>query len=206
MLYDTSTSYINFSYLVIAAAAAKSLQSCPTLWDPIDGSPPGSHVPGILQARTLEWVAISFSNAWKWKVKVKLLSRVHLFSTPWTAAYQAPQSMGFPRQEYWSGVPLPSLTGLYPILYWVPLGVYPLGLSKQETINSLLGLVCPEVTLFHSTQQSSGVFMSSQLYSNVYWWGSIWCTVVCKWKMERIFSWSGVPISQADFSWTSRGG
>ena len=52
------------------AAAAKSLQSCPTLCDPIDGSPPGSPVPGILQARTLEWVAISFSNAWKWKVQV----------------------------------------------------------------------------------------------------------------------------------------
>ena len=89
-------------------AAAKSLQSCPTLCDPIDGSPPGSPVPGILQARTLEGVAISFSNAWKWKVKVKLLSRVQLFATPWTAAYQAPPSMGFSRQEYWSGVPLPS--------------------------------------------------------------------------------------------------
>ena len=105
MLYDTSTSYINFSYLVIAAAAAKSLQSCPTLWDPIDGSPPGSHVPGILQARTLEWVAISFSNAWKWKMKVKSLSCVWLLATSWTAAYQAPLSTGFSRQEYWSGVP-----------------------------------------------------------------------------------------------------
>ena len=68
-----------------AAAAAKSLQSCPTLY-PIDGSPPGSPIPGILQARTLEWVAISFSNAWKWKVKVKLLSRVWLLATPRTAA------------------------------------------------------------------------------------------------------------------------
>ena len=92
-----------------AAAAAKSLQSCPTLWDPIDGSPPGSPIPGILQARTLEWVAISFSNAWKWKVKAKPLSRVQLLVTPWTAAYQAPPSMGFSRQECWSGVPLPSL-------------------------------------------------------------------------------------------------
>ena len=92
-----------------AAAAAKSLQSCPTLCDPIDGSPPGSPVPGILQARTLQWVAISFSNAWKWKVKVKSLSRVRLLATPWIAAYQAPPSMGFSRQEYWSGVPLPSL-------------------------------------------------------------------------------------------------
>ena len=86
------------------AAAAKSLQSCLTLCDPIDGSPPGSPVLGILQARTLEWVAISFSNAWRWKVKVKSLSRVRLFETPWTAAYQAPLTMAFSRQEYWSGV------------------------------------------------------------------------------------------------------
>ena len=93
-----------------AAAAAKSRQLFPTLCDPIDGSPPGSSVPGILQARILEWVAISFSNAWKWKVKVKSLSRVRLLSTPWTAAPQAPPSMGFSRQEYWSGVPLPSPT------------------------------------------------------------------------------------------------
>ena len=90
----------------LAAAAAKSLQSCPTLCNSIDGSPPGSPVPGILQARTLEWVAISFSNAWNWKVKVKSLSRVRLLATPWTAAHQAPPSMGFSRQEYWSGVPL----------------------------------------------------------------------------------------------------
>ena len=86
------------------AAAAKSLQSCLTLCDPIDDSPPDSPVPGILQARTLEWVAISFPNAWRWKVKVKSLSRVQLFATPWTAACQAPLSMGFSRQEYWSGV------------------------------------------------------------------------------------------------------
>ena len=79
------------------AAAAKSLQ----LWW-------SSPIPGILQARTLEWVAISFSNAWKWKVKVKSLSHVRPSATPWTAAFQAPPSMGFSRQEYWSGVPLPS--------------------------------------------------------------------------------------------------
>ena len=91
-----------------AATAAKSLQSCPTLCDPIDGSPPGSPVPGILHARTLEWVAISFSNAWKWKVKGKSLSHVRRSATPWTAAFQAPPSMGFSRQEYWSRVPLPS--------------------------------------------------------------------------------------------------
>ena len=90
---------------IAAAAAAKSLQSCPTLCDPIDGSPPGSPLPGILQARPLEWVAISFSNAWKWKVKVKSLSRVRLFLTPWTEAHQALPSMGFSRQVYWSGVP-----------------------------------------------------------------------------------------------------
>ena len=90
------------------ATAAKSLQSCPTLCNSIDGNPPVSPVPGILQARTLEWVAISFSNAWKWKVKVNSLSHVWLLVTPWTAAYQAPLSMGFSRQEYWSGVPLPS--------------------------------------------------------------------------------------------------
>ena len=95
-------------YFYIAAAAAKSHQSCPTLCDPIDGSPPGSPEPGSLQARTLEWVAISFSNAWKWKVKAKSLGRVWLLVTPWTAAYQALPSMGFSRQEYWSGVPLPS--------------------------------------------------------------------------------------------------
>ena len=87
---------------------AKSLQSYPTLCHPIDGSSQGSPVPGILQARTLEWVAISLSNAWKWKVKVKSLSCVRLLVTPWTAAYQGPPSMGFSRQEYWSGVPLPS--------------------------------------------------------------------------------------------------
>ena len=102
--------FFNTSYLssLSAAAAAKSLQSCPTPCDPIDGSPPGSPIPGILQARTLEWVAISFSKTGKCKVKVKLLSCVRLFATPWTAAHQAPSSMGFSRQEYWSGVPLPS--------------------------------------------------------------------------------------------------
>ena len=86
--------------IIAAAAAAKSLQSCPTLCDPIDSSPSGSPILGILQARTLEWVAISFSNAWKWKVKVKSLSRIWLFATPWTTAYQAPPSMGFSRQEH----------------------------------------------------------------------------------------------------------
>ena len=89
-------------------AAAKSLQSCPTLCNPVDGSPPGSPIPGILQARTLEWVAISLSNAWKWKVKVKSPSHVWLLATPWTTASGAPLSMGFSRQECWSGLPLTS--------------------------------------------------------------------------------------------------
>jgi len=100
---------ISFSNAWRWKVKVKSLQSCPTLCDPIDSSPPGSPVPGILQARTLEWVAISFSNAWKWKVKGKSLSCVWLLATPWTAAYQAPPSMEFSRQEYWSGVLLPSL-------------------------------------------------------------------------------------------------
>ena len=103
---------------VAAAAAAKLLQLCLTLCSPIDSSPPGSAVPGILQARTLEWVAISFSNAWEWKVKVKSLSHVWLFATPWTAAYQAAPSMGFSRQEHWRGLPLPS-----PVL-WLEGGKY----------------------------------------------------------------------------------
>ena len=93
-LFSLSISYC------LSAAAAKSLQSFPTLCDPIDGSLPGSPIPGILQARTLEWVAISFPNAWKWKVKVKSLSRVQFLATPWTAAYQAPPSMEFYRQEH----------------------------------------------------------------------------------------------------------
>ena len=96
-----------------AADAAKSLQLCPTLCNPIDSSPPGSPVPGILQARILEWVTISFSNAWRWKVKMKSLSRVRLWASPWTAAYRAPPSMGFSRQEYWSGVPSPSPNTLH---------------------------------------------------------------------------------------------
>ena len=104
------TSYTRGYTSSAAAAAAKSFQSCSTLCNPIDGSPPGSAIPGILQARTLEWVAISFSNAWKGKVKVKSLSPVGLFATPWTAAYQAPPSMGFSRQELeWVAIILPTI-------------------------------------------------------------------------------------------------
>ena len=127
--------FFPISKLLAAAAAAKSLQSYSTLCDPTDGSPSGSSVPGILQARTLEWVAISFSNAWKWKVKVKSLSRDF---TPWTAAYQAPPSLGFSRQEYWSGVPLPS-----PYIYYknvlttnVPLNLL---LIHEKNFNMSLG-------------------------------------------------------------------
>ena len=128
-----------------AAAATKSLQSCPTLCDPIDSSPTGSAIAGILQARTLEWVASSFSSAWKWKVKVKSLSRVLLLATPWTAAYQAPPSMGFSRQEYWSGVPLPSprtLPNLVLILniFHVSSGVLDWSL-RPETHSSIISFV-----------------------------------------------------------------
>ena len=94
--------------IMYSAAAAQLFQSCPSLCDPIDGSPPGSPVPGILQAKTLEWVAISFPNAWKWKMKVRSPNHIWLLAIPWTAAYQAPLTMGFSRQGYWSGVPLPS--------------------------------------------------------------------------------------------------
>ena len=115
--------------------AAKSLQLCPTLCNPIDGSPQGSPVPGILQARTLELVAISFSKAWKWKVKVKSLRDIRLLATTWTAAYQAPLSMGFSRQEYWSGLPLPSpnLQAIQCQLTWKIFVVIAYFFHKNET-------------------------------------------------------------------------
>ena len=102
--------YVSCYYTCISEHAAAAAKSFSRVWlcDPRDGSLPGSPIPGFLQARTLEWVTISFSNAWKWKVKVKSLSHVWLVATPWIAAHQAPPSMGFSRQEYWSGVPLPS--------------------------------------------------------------------------------------------------
>ena len=137
---DIQTANRHKTSLVIAG---KSPQSCPTLCDPIDSSPSGFPVPGILQARTLEWVAISFSNTWKWKVKVKSLSRVRLCVTPWTAAYQAPPSMGFSRQEYWSGVPLPS-----PSLVFREIQI-------KTTINAVIHL--PEwLTFKRLTIQSAG--------------------------------------------------
>ena len=132
-----------------AAAAAKSRQVCLTLCDSIDRSPPGSPIPGILRARTLEWVAISFSSAGKWRVKVKLLSHVQLFTTPWTVAYQAPPSMGFPRQEYWSGLSLsvfynwancgiflPASLSYYVSTGWLFLGIFQLASPSIWTPDS----------------------------------------------------------------------
>ena len=124
----------------LPAAAAKSLQSCPTLCDPIDSSPLGPTIPGILQARTLEWVAISFSNAWKWKMKVKSLSRVRLLVTPWTAAHQASPFMGFSRQECWSGVPLPSPS---PIPTQIPDLHLPVSLTAATLFWASQSLPCP---------------------------------------------------------------
>ena len=158
-----------------AAAAAKSLQSCLTLCDPIDGSSSGSTVPGILRARTLEWVAISFSNALKWKVKVKLLSHVRLLATPWTAAYQAPASMGFSGQEYWSGVPLPSLgIAVYlPIISWISSPSYMLGLldSLQHQKEYLLcSLTAPFLRMRSCPHRATiiGVYSFPELRETVF--------------------------------------
>ena len=142
-LLQRSSSFLLPDICESAAAAAKSLQLCPTLCDSIDGSPPGSPVPGILQARTLEWVAISFSIAWKWKAKVKSLSQVQLLATPWTAASQAPPPMGFSRQEYWSGVPLP------------PLWVYSLTDSLRLSLSGLFLYAQVNQNTSFSTVQSS---------------------------------------------------
>ena len=131
-----------------------SLQSYPTLCDPIDGSPPGSPVPGILQARTLEWVAISFSNAWNWKVKVKPLSGVWLFEAPWTSAHQAPSSVGFSRQEYWSGVPLPS-----------PIHVRPFNISLLRLCSLKKFPLCSSDCVLPTDLYSSSLNHSSGLLS-----------------------------------------
>ena len=102
-----TTTQLHSSYTLVTAAAAKSLQSCPTLCDPIDGSPPSSPIPGTLQVRTLEWVAISFSSAWTWKVKVKSLSRVRL-RDPLNCSLPDSSVHGIFQARYWSGVQLPS--------------------------------------------------------------------------------------------------
>ena len=127
---------------------ARSLQLCLTLCDPIDGSPPGPAIPGILQARTLEWVAMSSSTAWKWKVKGKSLSRVRLLATSWTAAHQAPLSMGLSRQEYWSGVPVPSwyINATLPIC--LTLLSLPMSTRLFSTSASLF-LLCKRVHRYH---------------------------------------------------------
>ena len=150
-----------------AAAAAKSLQSCPTLCDPIDGSPPGSPVPEILQARTLEWVAISFSNACKWKVKVKSLSRVQLLATPWTAAYQAPPSMGFSRKEYWSGLPLPSPHK--PMMYTLSI----LFNERQRDLE----VICPKVIQLRSGR--AGIFITDWLAAMLFYF---------LYQLQRVFT------------------
>ena len=106
LVHSVWLTLLSRSILLLLLSRFSRVQLC----NPMDGSPLGSPVPGILQARTLEWVAISFSNAWKWKVKAKSLSRVRLLATPWPAPYQAPPSRGFSWQEYWSGVPLLSAT------------------------------------------------------------------------------------------------
>ena len=140
--YNKSTSYDSHA----AATAAQSLQYCPTLCDPIEGSPPGPTISGILQARTLEWDAISFSNAWKWKVKVKSLNPVRLLATPWTEAYHAPLSMGFSRQGYWSGVPLPSPYISHNLWWWeIPIISYPTWILKRN---------CPQMSLNMKKGQS----------------------------------------------------
>ena len=158
--------------MATAAAAAKSLQSCPTLCDPIDSSLPGFAVPGILQARILEWVAISFSNALKWKVKVKSLSRVRLFTTPWTAAYQAPPSMGFSRQEYWSGLPLPS-----PKLPLVGVNIFTPA-KDGDTITSVINkpeTLCLKPTIYYCTSRLCG--LTAQLVV-VAWYHSSSCNQI----------------------------
>ena len=155
-----------YSLIILAAAAAKLLQLCPTLCDPTDSSPPGSPVPGILQTRTLEWVAISFSNAWKWKVKMKSLSRVQPSATLWTAAFQAPPSMGFSRREYWSGVPLPS--PLIMLSYYQKLNTWQLPFINITANNPVF---------------SMGIFLHRHLLENV----CIYLTFTC---MGYLLNWS----------------
>ena len=143
---------------------------CPTLCDPTDGSLPGSPIPGILQARTLEWVAISFFNAWKWKVKVKSLSHVRLFATPWTAAYQAPPSMGFSRQEYWSGVPLPSPAALLTSLQYTGRALLTCPCSFSSTITFYMAFP-PQISFsyFYSCFLPSELWLNSlYLFSCMY--------------------------------------
>ena len=138
-------------------------QACPTLWDPIDCSPLGSSVHGLLQTRILEWVAISFSNAWKWKVKVKPLSRVGLLATPWTAVYQAPPSMGFSKQEYRSGVPLPS-----PIQPWCT--PFPIWNQSDVPCPVLTVASWPAHRFLRRQVRWSGIPMSFRFFHSLLWY------------------------------------
>ena len=160
-------------------AAAKSLQSCPTLCDPRDGSPPGSPVRGILQARTLEWGAISFSNACKWKVKVKSLSHVWLLATQWTAAYQAPPSMGVSRQEYWSGVPLPSPNVYVCVCVCV--------CERERELLSNVWLFVTPWTVAHQVPFSEG-FSRQEYWSGLPFPSPKMLMKVCKIKMVTVLS------------------
>ena len=160
--------YFNFQKWIVLKLVffAKSLQSCPTLCDPIDSSLLGSPVPGILQARTLEWVAISFSNAWKGKVKVKSLSRVRLLATPWTAAYQAPLPMGFSRQEYWSGVPLKYKKYV--------MFAFPIGCSMRKVVKE--DAIWSHWTCFINKLLGIQILAFSLTFSNWYdmnWWAKL---------------------------------
>ena len=162
-----------------AAAAAKSLQSCLTLCDPIDSNPLGSSVPGILQARILEWVAISFSNAWKWKVKGKSLSRARLLVTPWTAAYEAPPSMGFSRQEYWRKWAQSLVNNKYKIhasfppfpffssfcMYWVIVrGTEKISKTEHEMMNYYEKICqCIRESLFHVVNPKRNIIITIHL-------------------------------------------
>ena len=167
-----------FTVYIHTTATAKSLQSCPTLYDPRDGSLPGSPVPGILQARTLEWVAISFSNAWKRKVKVKSLSHVQLLATPWTAAYQAPPSMGYSRQEYWSGVPLPSLIytlhPFNPFICWWTLRLLTYCGYCNATMNTGLYVSFRIFFFFSDTYPDVELLGHIIYYLCSFWWYPFW--------------------------------
>ena len=144
------------------SATTKSCQSCPTLCGPIASSPPGSSVHGILQARILEWVAISFSNAWKWNVKVKSLSRVWLLPTPWAVAYQAPPSMGFSRQEYWSGLPFPSPSEILDLGNITPMVQ---GAGKKLRFRHL----CKTIQIIMMVSEFETIIFGTTLYSFEHW-------------------------------------
>ena len=164
-------------------ATAKSLQSCPTLCDPVDGSPPGSPVPGILQTRTLEWGAISFSSAWKWKVKVKSLSHVQPSGTAWTAAHQASPSMGVSRQEYWSGMPLPSPKhSKPPFIIWIG------NISSLCVLQILLRMSFPSGLVFHCC---------SDQWLQIWWLNTNYCLSFwrsLKWFRRAVLHWHTLRV------------